>query len=101
MDQVAQINKDVSIVAYYFKNNARHLRCFPKRMEYDGKRITFTETGLLHPTQKGQRMVHVFDMTDGTADYRLEFDAQALSWTLVAITDTNYAPISSKFATAS
>lgn len=101
MDQVTQINKDVSIVAYYFKNNARHLRCFPKRMEYDGKRITFTETGLLHPTKKGQRMIHVFDMTDGTADYRLEFDAQALSWTLVAITDTNYAPISPKFATAS
>jgi hypothetical protein len=32
-------------------------------------------------------MIHVFDMTDGTADYRLEFDAEALTWTLVAISD--------------
>lgn len=96
MDQAIQINKEVNIVAFYFKNSARRLRCFPKRMEYDGKRINFTETGLVHPTQKGQRMIHVFDMTDGVADYRLEFDAQALSWTLVAITDTNYAPISSR-----
>ena len=100
MDQTNFINKDVSIVAYYFKSHARRLRCFPKRMEYDGKRVNFTETGLVHPTKKGQRMVHVFDMTDGQADYRLEFDAQALSWTLVAITDTQYAPISAQFAPA-
>jgi hypothetical protein len=100
MDQATLINKDVNIVAYYFKSNARRLRCFPKRMEYNGKRINFTETGMVHPTKKGQRMVHVFDMTDGTADYRLEFDAQALSWTLVAISDTNYAPISPQFAAA-
>jgi hypothetical protein len=100
MDQAIQINKDVSIVAYYFKNNARRLRCFPKRMEYDGKRVDFTETGLVHPTKKGQRMIHVFDMTDGTADYRLEFDAQDLSWKLIAITDMDYAPVSAQFAPA-
>lgn len=100
MDQAIQINKDVSIVAYYFRSNARRLRCFPKRMEYDGKRIDFTETGLVHPTKQGQRMIHVFDMTDGNADYRLEFDAQALSWKLVAITEMNYAPLSTQFAPA-
>ncbi len=98
MDHVTLINREVSIVAYYFKNSARRLRCFPKRMEWDGKRVNFTETGMVHPTQKGQRMIHVFDMTDGSADYRLEFDAAALSWTLVAITDVNYAPISPKLA---
>ena len=98
MDQAIQINKEVNIVAYYFKNSARRLRCFPKRMEYDGKRIDFTETGLVHPTKKGQRMIHIFDMTDGQADYRLEFDAQGLSWKLVAIADMDYAPVSTQFA---
>lgn len=100
MDHVTPVNKEVSIVAYYFKNNARRLRCFPKRMELDGKRVNFTETGMVHPTKKGQRMVHVFDMTDGTADYRLEFDAAGLSWTLVAITDVSDAPLSAQFAPA-
>jgi hypothetical protein len=100
MDQTTPINKDVSIVAYYFKNNARRLRCFPKRMEYVGKRINFSETGLVHPTKKGLRMIHVFDMTDGNADYRLEFDAAALSWKLIAITDPQYASISPKLRTA-
>lgn len=89
MDQVNSINKDVNIVAYYFKSNARRLRCFPKSMELDGRRVNFTETGLVHPTKKGQQMIHVFDMTDGNADYRLEFDAAALSWTLVSIADVS------------
>jgi hypothetical protein len=82
-----QINKGVSVVAFYFKNAGQRLKCFPKRMEYNGKSVNFTETGLLHPTQKGHRLVHVFDMTDGSADYRLEFDAQTLDWTLVSISD--------------
>jgi hypothetical protein len=100
MENTIQINKEVGIVAYYFRNNARHLRCFPKRMEWDGKRVDFTETGLVHPTKQGQRMIHVFDMTDGNADYRLEFDAQALNWTLIAITDPDYAKISPRFTPA-
>lgn len=100
MDQAVLINKEVNIVAYYFKNNARRLRCFPKRMEYDGKRVDFTETGMVHPTKQGQRMIHVFDMTDGRADYRLEFDAAALSWKLIAVMDMQYATVSSQFAPA-
>ena len=92
MDNVIEIGREVSIVAYYFRNSAERLRCFPKRMEWDGRAITFTETGLRHPTKKGTRMVHVFDMTDGQADYRLEFDAERLTWTLVSIADTVYAP---------
>lgn len=87
MENVTLINKDVSIVAYYFHNRGRRLRCFPKAMEYNGRRVNFTETGLVHPTKKGQRTLHIFDMTDGNADYRLEFDAQQLTWTLVSIAD--------------
>lgn len=92
MENVVQINKDVSIIAYYFKSGTRRLRCFPKRMEWDGRAVTFTETGLRHPTKRGQRMIHIFDMTDGNADYRLEFDAEQLTWTLVSISDVAYAP---------
>lgn len=90
MENVIQINKSVNIVAYYFKNAGQRLKCFPKLMEFNGRRIVFSETGLLHPTKKGERLVHVFDMTDGSADYRLEFDAQNLNWTLVSMADMHY-----------
>ena len=91
MENTVMINQDVSIVAFYFTKGLKRLRCFPKRMEYAGRVVNFTETGLLHPTKKGTRMIHVFDMTDGQADYRLEFDAEALSWKLLYVADTNYA----------
>jgi hypothetical protein len=90
MEDVITLNQDVTIVAYYFKDKDQP-KCFPKRMEYGGKQVIFTETGLRHPTHKGQRMVHVFDMTDGSADYRLEFDAMSLIWKLVYIADASYA----------
>lgn len=86
MEDITFVGQDVTIVAYYFKDKNRP-KCFPKKMEYRGRQITFTETGLRHPTTKGQRMVHVFDMTDGEADYRLEFDAESLRWKLVYIAD--------------
>ncbi len=89
MENTVTINKFVNVVAYYFKNVGQRLKCHPKRIEYNGQSVDFTEMGLRHPTKKGQRMVHVFDMSNGQADYRLEFDAEQLSWTLVSITDVS------------
>lgn len=98
MENVVEVNKEVNIVAYYFKQGLRRLRCYPKKMEWSGKTVIFTEQGLRHPTKKGQRMIHVFDMTDGNADYRLEFDAEQLSWTLVYIADQAFGPIKKEYA---
>ena len=86
MNNELLVNKDVSVVACY-SNNANQPNCFPRRMRYGGKIIEFSEIGLRHPTQKGQRMVHVFDMTDGQADYRLEFDGASLRWKLIYVAD--------------
>lgn len=48
-----------------------------------GREVIITEIGLRHPTLQGKRMVHMFDVTDGSADYRLEFDSERLTWRLV------------------
>ena len=90
MENVVKINKDINVIAYYFRNTGVRLRCFPKRIEFEGKRVDFTEAGMRHPVRKGQRMVDVFDMTDGTTDYRLEFDPEKLNWTLLEIADLAY-----------
>lgn len=57
--------------------------CRPVRFRRaSGREIEITEIGLRHPTVAGRRTVHVFDVTDGGADYRLEFDSERLTWTL-------------------
>lgn len=57
--------------------------CEPIRFRRpNGREITIIEIGLRHPTTQGRRTVHVFDVTDDAADYRLEFDTERLTWRL-------------------
>lgn len=64
--------------------------CRPVRFRRStGREIEITEIGLRHPTAKGLRTVHVFDVTDGGADYRLEFDSERLTWHLTREADGN------------
>lgn len=53
----------------------------------NGREITITEIGLRHPSSKGLRTIHVFDVTDGANDYRLEFDSERLTWHLTRMGD--------------
>lgn len=85
MDSVLRINERVEVVATYRTDvDVGHI-CMPAKMKWRGQIINFTELGLRHPTVQGRRMVHVFDVSNGINDYRLEFDAEGLTWTLVAI----------------
>jgi hypothetical protein len=57
--------------------------CRPVRFRRpSGREVTITEIGLRHPTTVGRRTLHIFDVTDGGADYRLEFDSHQLTWRL-------------------
>lgn len=53
----------------------------------NGREVIITEIGLRHPTLQGRRTVHMFDVTDGQADYRLEFDSERLTWRLTLEAD--------------
>ena len=86
MDPIA-IDEYVEVIAYYSLpgKGSDKLR-FPRKMKYHGEEILFKELNLRHPTKKGQRMIHVYDVSDGVNDYRLEFDAEAEVWKLCEIT---------------
>jgi hypothetical protein len=85
MDNSIVVEERVEVVARYRTQGDPLAICWPARMKFRGQVIEFTELGLRHPTTKGRRMIHVFDMSDGSNDYRLEFDAEGLTWTLIAI----------------
>jgi hypothetical protein len=85
MDPTIVINQRVAVVVIY-----RHVAdsldaVMPYKMRYQGRDIVFTHLGLRHPTAQGKRMIHIFDVSDGMNDYRLEHDAERLTWTLVAM----------------
>jgi hypothetical protein len=85
------INERVDVVAVFRRQGDVSALCMPCRMRFRGQDIELTELGLRHPTSAGRRMIHVFDMSDGVNDYRLEFDAEGLTWTLTAMLEGRHA----------
>ena len=85
MDPTQVINERVDVVVVYRKDCDISMLSCPAKMKYKNQEIVFTKLGMRHPTSKGKRLIHVFDMSDDNNDYRLEYDAQGLTWTLVAI----------------
>lgn len=57
--------------------------CRPVRFKRaNGREVSIMEIGLHHPLSAGRKTLHIFDVTDGGADYRLEFDSEQLTWLL-------------------
>lgn len=83
MDPTIVIDQPVDVVMVYRHGNAE--TAMPYKMRYNGQDVLFTRLGMKHPTTQGKRMVHVFDVSDGSNDYRLEHDAERLTWKLVAM----------------
>ena len=80
MNDETFLNEQVEVMAIFRPGRTM---CEPvKFRRTNGRELIVTEIGLRHPTMKGTRTVHVFDVTDGGADYRLEFDSEHLTWHL-------------------
>lgn len=79
------LDEQIDVVALFRPGRTM---CEPiKFRRKNGREIVITEIGLRHPRLHGARLVHIFDVTDGEADYRLEFDAEHLTWRLTREAD--------------
>jgi hypothetical protein len=74
-------NREVDVTAFYFNNQTKS--CFPKRVEVNGQPIAILETGLRMLVRSGQRIVEIFNMTDGFAQYDLRYEPEERTWTLL------------------
>ncbi len=75
------LNKDVSINAFYFKNRQARLASFPKQMELEGEQYYFSDNGLRYLIRQGQQLVQLFDVSDGRRSFRLRNSGD--NWQLV------------------
>lgn len=85
MDPTIHINERVDMVVVFKKHADVASLCVPCKMRWRGREIELTELALKHPTVAGKRMLHVFHLSDGINGYRIEFDAEALTWTLMCL----------------
>lgn len=79
------LNERVEVVVKF--TNGHH-PCIPvKFRRTNGREVKVTKLGLRHPTLQGHHTIHIFDVTDDGADYRLEFDSERLTWRLTREAD--------------
>lgn len=84
MKNQVTLNKQVAVTALSFKSK-NGLVGFPKRMEFDGQTYSF-QNGLQCIIKKGQEIIRIFDMTDGSGTFRLRCDEEQRDWTLLTMT---------------
>lgn len=85
MNNDLKLNEPIEVIALFRPGRTM---CEPVRFRRTNKReIAITEIGLRHPSLRGARTIHIFDVTDGSADYRLEFDSERLVWHLTQEAD--------------
>ena len=74
------LNEPIEVVTVFKRG---HHPCLPVKFKrVGGREVNVTELGLSYPLPHGLKTVHIFDVTDGSTDYRLEFDSQSLTWRL-------------------
>lgn len=80
------LDERVAVVVVYQSTGV--MPCRPiKFRRASGREVVITKIGLGYPHERGSRTVHIFDVTDGQADYRLEFDSVRLVWRLTREAD--------------
>lgn len=85
MDDELFIHERVSVVALF---RAGQQPCYPVKFKRsNGREVSVTELGLSYPANQGKQGVYIFDVTDGGADYRLEFHTTTLAWWLTREAD--------------
>lgn len=87
MENEVLLREQVDVVALFKPGRTM---CEPiKFKRRSGRQVVVSEIGLRHPVPKGDKVLHVFEVTDGGSDYRLEFDSQRLTWWLTMEADHN------------
>lgn len=85
MNDETFLQERVEVIARFGQG---HQPCYPVRFRRaSGREIEVSELGLRHPLPAGNKTIHIFDVTDGGADYRLEFDSERLIWHLTMEAD--------------
>ncbi|MEO5949010.1 MAG: hypothetical protein ABIP74_01275 [Candidatus Saccharimonas sp.] len=80
MNDEMMLNERVEVIATF---GTGLNPCKPIRFKRtSGREVTISEIGLRHPVIAGRKTMHIFDVTDRQADYRLEFDSEQLTWRL-------------------
>jgi hypothetical protein len=84
MNDTTATSQEIEVTSLYFRHvpKQQRLEGYPRRMVWGGREYTFLESGMHYLVQKGQQLIRLFDVTDGSTLYRLRLEDN--HWTLVS-----------------
>lgn len=78
---------EIEVTSVYFKNSTKGIESYPRSMVYAGKEYNFIEEGLRYLVETKDKLIKLFDVSDGQMLYRLRLDDN--QWTLVGMKGAN------------
>jgi len=81
---LSHVEEDVSVITIY-DADTRSIR--PVAMKWRGKRYTIERVAFYHPVRIGRVLHHIYSVTAGAMDYRLDFNSENLHWLLTEVSD--------------
>lgn len=56
----------------------------PIYLKWKGRKYRLSVLGLMHPRREGRVLHYVFEVTDGSLAFKLDYNTESLQWTLLA-----------------
>jgi len=78
------INEKVSVILIY---NQETGLVMPKKIRWRNRDYLIKSLAYYHRIRQGKNIIHIFNVTDGSLDFRLSLDSESLHWTLEEIYD--------------
>lgn len=76
------VNEAVSVALW---SNHKTRKATPYSLSWNGRRYRITTIGFHHVIREGQRLFHVFSVSDGSTFFKLLMDSETLGWKLIEI----------------
>ena len=77
---MSYVNQTVQVDSFYFLNCLGNLKSFPRQIDLNNQKYVFND-GLQYLIKTGQRIIKIFEMSDGEKTYRLRLEND--QWTLI------------------
>jgi hypothetical protein len=81
-----KIDEPISVVMYY---NQRKSLVAPYGFCWQGRNYRVKQVGYHHKLRQGNKLNHIYSVTDGQLAFRLKLDTDNLAWTLEEVSDGN------------
>lgn len=80
-EQLHHLHQPIDVDATFSRQILGHCQPIAFRTS-NGREVTISEVGLVHPKYDGLKTTFAFDVTDGATDYRICLDSESLNWYL-------------------